>query len=73
MNKIVLFKTSVAWYAKLEGPHAAQVRDLFGTDTIPTAYTGEADAKTVQAHVAFMNPGVEVSVETHPRMGGSRA
>lgn len=67
MNKIVLFRTSVAWYARYEGPHAAFVQQLFETDVLPTAFTADADRKIVQEEIAARNPGVQVSIETHPR------
>lgn len=68
MNKILLFKTSVAWYARYEGPHAEQIQDLFGTKIIPTAYTADASAESVCLRVSELNPNVLVSIENQPRI-----
>lgn len=62
MNTILLARTSNGWTACYSGPHASEIQDLFGTKTIPTAFTAEADAQTVLAKIRALNPGVQVDI-----------
>lgn len=56
INRIILFPGADAWYAKYCGPEADRIRDLFGTDTLPTAFTIGASADTVRETIARLNP-----------------
>lgn len=59
-NRITLSRDGRGWHATFTGPHAKEINDLFGTDTIPTAYTAAADAERVMAGIRSANPGVDV-------------
>lgn len=60
MKQIRLFRTHSGWQAQfLDDPEVAA---LFGTDTLPTAYTEHADASTVLNAIARLNPGHVVSL-----------
>jgi hypothetical protein len=51
------------WYAQFIGPHAEIIRGLFGTDLIPTPWTGDSDPDEVLADLMARNPGFEVSID----------
>jgi hypothetical protein len=53
MHTIALTWTRSGWTAKHSDP---EVVKLFGTDTLPTAFTDRADAATVLLEVARLNP-----------------
>jgi hypothetical protein len=59
---ITLIRTSTGWSAKFSGEAAASVREAFGTDTIPTAFTAEAPAKAVEKELRAMWPKCVVTV-----------
>lgn len=61
-NRIQIVKTNTGYNAKYIGPHAAEIKALFGTDSIPTPFTPNAIALDVVKEVAKRNPGVEVSL-----------
>ena len=50
------------WCSLHTGPHAAEIVDLFGTATIPTAFFAAMPAAEVLAEIRRLNPGVEVSL-----------
>ena len=60
---ITLIRTSTGWCAKFSGEAEAEIRRLFGTDTIPTAYGAEAPVKKVQDQIRYMWPKCVVTVE----------
>jgi hypothetical protein len=55
-NTLTLRRRASSWTVQWEGPMASVIRSLFGTDEIPTAYTALADADTVRAAIARLNP-----------------
>ena len=64
MKTILLYKAQdyndssmITWFAKSDDP---KVLELFGTDTLPTAFTGLATAKTVLKEIRALNPGANV-------------
>ena len=61
MDRIRLYNTSNGWMAKHSGPHAAEVEELFGSTTLPTAFTCTAAQEYVVAEVSRLNPGYEVT------------
>ena len=61
-NQILLYRNPQGWMAWHKGPHAKEIVDLFGTDTLPTAWTDKADGETVRREIAERNPGVSVKV-----------
>jgi hypothetical protein len=60
MNKMVVWSDGRSWMVTYSGPHATEVRRLFGTDTLPTSRTASADKKEVVEILRALNPGVEV-------------
>lgn len=59
MYVIEVMKRETGWVARFSDP---QVEALFGTDTLPTAFTGKADAERVVAEVRRLNPDCHVFV-----------
>lgn len=66
-NGIILTKGATGWNARYVGPHVAALVRLFGTDTIPTAFTLQAAAPDVVAAISAMNPGVTISTARESR------
>jgi len=60
---ITLFKTSTGWNARFSGAAAETVEALFGTRTIPTAFTSQAPASDVQQFIAAQWPDCTVEVQ----------
>lgn len=54
---IKLWKGVNAWFATFSDPH---VRELFGTDTLPTAFTERAPGLDVLHTIQAKNPGCTV-------------
>lgn len=61
MNQIKIHLGESGWLATYSGPHAARIVELFGQDTIPTAYTSRCPIGTVVSEIRNRNPGVRVS------------
>jgi hypothetical protein len=61
-NSIVLSIGPTGWNAEYFGPHRAEIEDLFGSNTIPTAFMAQASWRPVQAEIERLNPGVAVRV-----------
>ena len=61
MDTIALTIENGSWVAKHTGAHAAEVIDLFGSDTIPTAFTDVAPYNVVVAKIRQLNPTCVVS------------
>lgn len=59
-NTITINRTTSCWTATYSGPHAAMIADLFGSTTVPTAFTSAASASDVIAKLTKSNPGVEI-------------
>jgi hypothetical protein len=53
MSIALVKKPGMGWMARFSDP---VVRELFGTDTLPTGYTDRANAETVLAGIASKNP-----------------
>ena len=62
MKTITLTRTATEWLATWHGPEAAQIQELFGTTTLPTAFTAAADPETVRRDIAAHNPEYTVEV-----------
>ena len=62
-RKITLFRTDQGWMAQDDDP---EVRRLFGTDTIPTAFTATAEPEFVAREIARLNPDAEVTYFSSP-------
>jgi hypothetical protein len=61
-NKIRLFRSDFCWMAEYTGPEADTWIKLFGSATIPTAYTAAAEASLVLQEIQRRNPDSEVTV-----------
>lgn len=61
-SEIKLLKQPDGWMAIHCGPLGAEVMELFGTNTLPTAFTAQADELTVLQAIQHLNPGVTVTV-----------
>ena len=59
MKNIKLFKTAEGWMATFSDP---EVKKLFGSDTIPTGFTAQADWKTVLKEISKLNPQHKISI-----------
>ena len=60
-HTIKLYRTAQGWMALHSDP---SVREIMGTDTIPTAYTAQATAARVAAEIAKRNPQCDVILAT---------
>ncbi len=58
-HTITLYRSAQAWMSVNSDP---KVRDLFGTDVLPTAFPAAADESTVLARIQALNPDCEVTV-----------
>lgn len=59
LERIQLFRGENAWMARSSNPELVR---LFGTDTIPTAFTTEANATEVRHRIQELNPNAQVEV-----------
>lgn len=62
---IILSLINGSWHSKNTDP---QVKALFGTDTIPTAFTASASPEYVLARIKALNPN---SIATLAPVGGA--
>ncbi len=60
MDTIRLRWTVDGWVAEWLGPHAYEVMQLFGTNTLTTGFTAGAEASMVLAEISKLNPDVLV-------------
>ncbi len=60
-NRIEIYKGADGWMAQFMGAQAVEIRRLFGTDTLPTAYTERAPADIVWGALAEQNPGQSIT------------
>jgi hypothetical protein len=58
IKRITLSKDFRSWLATFHGD--AEMVEAFGTDTIPTAFTTEANAEEVAAAIAAKNPDHQI-------------
>ncbi len=59
-HTITLYRTPRGWMSRTTDP---KVRELFGTDTLPTAYTVQANEATVLGAIQALNPECRVIVD----------
>lgn len=57
---ITLYRANGVWIARFSDP---EVRRLFATDTVPTAYAGVMLAADVLAQIQILNPRAIVTVQ----------
>ncbi len=60
---ITIYRTPTGYNARWSGSEAPRIRRLFGTATIPTAYTSKARADDVVAAITRLNPECNVVLE----------
>lgn len=63
LNTINLDRVDGMWIVTYEGSHAVRIIDLFGTSSIPTAFTHVAPAEVVLKEIAWMNPDVNIVIK----------
>jgi hypothetical protein len=51
------------WHARFADGTEGRIRELFGTDTLPTPYRAHVKAETVMRAIAKRNVGATVTVE----------
>lgn len=59
---ITLFKADGVWMAHYSGPGREDITNLFGTDTLPTAFTEKAHPYKVFAEIERLNPTHEIVI-----------
>lgn len=59
-QRITLIRGSDVWLARHSDP---TVRELFGTDTLPTVFDRQVSPIVVQHKIQRLNPDAEVGVE----------
>lgn len=57
MHTLTLFKTNRGWMVRNTNP---KIVELFGTDTLPCAFTAAADSAYVLAEIKRLNPNCRV-------------
>ena len=65
MDTLILERSEYAqcWTSRaIDGKHRTEALDLFGTDTLPTAFGVKADGSTVLARIQAMNPDCRVII-----------
>ena len=62
MKKIKLALTSKGWMSETFGPEREEIISLFGTATLPTAFTAQANESYVVAQIQNLNPGYIIEV-----------
>ena len=63
VGMITITKTSKGWMADMsQAADAEEVKALFGTYIIQTAFTAHADVERVKQALAKLNPGVTIVV-----------
>ena len=62
-STIVLFKANGSWMATTKGPKALEQIELFGTNTLPTAFTDRASWLTVRKEIEALNPGCVIQIQ----------
>ena len=60
MNEILIVNTPSGYVARFVGPHAVEIRQLFGMDELALPWDSSADSDTVLADVQVRNPGIVV-------------
>ena len=58
--QITLYRGTESWMATSTDP---KVKRLFGTDTLPVAFTAQADQSTVLREIQRLNPGFDVRLK----------
>lgn len=62
-NTITLTKGFTAWLATYSEDIASEIRSAFGTATLPTAFTSEANSQGVKLCIEKLHPGVTVIIK----------
>lgn len=51
------------WMARFAGPMRSQILEAFGTDTLPTAFSSQADPEAVERVIQGQNPDALIFFE----------
>ena len=60
MNKIYISKNTDCYIATFTGDKENEIKDLFGTNSLPTPFMPAADPQEVRAAMQKNNPDAEV-------------
>ncbi len=74
-NSLILAVAGNCWTARYVGPHAAGIKSLFGTDTLPLPYDATYPAEKILAQTKAKNSNITISlamgpIEAQVRAGG---
>jgi hypothetical protein len=61
-NAIQIVPVDGQYVARWSGPHAAEVRRLFGSVELPTPYTTATPGPDVKREIERLNPGVDITI-----------
>lgn len=59
-STIYLARTAQGWVARAYGPYGEDIKRLFGTNELPTAFTANASPALVLDQISRLNPDCEV-------------
>ena len=67
MKAISLYRSPQAWLATttIDGESDPELVELFGTATLPTAFTAEALPAVVLGEIQSLNPDAEVTINSN--------
>jgi hypothetical protein len=74
MNHIYLTREHGQWVATHFGPCGDRIQELFGTRTLPTAWSTDASDAEIRRMVSIIetrNPGVRVVLAGHSSVGAA--
>ena len=63
MNKIIISKNESCYIATFTGDKENQIRDLFGSNSLPTPFTPAANPQEVKNTMQKNNPDAEVVLD----------
>jgi hypothetical protein len=64
--QVILHHTPTCWLAEFRGPIADDMKDLVGSETVPTGFNGHVPAAVVRHAIALLNPDAAVTVAGAP-------
>ena len=65
-EQIALSQRQGHWVATFTGQGEARIRELFGSNMIPTPFSASTPANTVLVAIRLRNEGAAVSIAGHP-------
>jgi len=62
VNRILVWNDGSNYQATFLGPHSQEIKELFGTYTIPTPFLSGANPQEVLSVIQEQHPGVQVEL-----------